>query len=120
MILGFLDGEHVGNCSLMGNRWMRYRHRATVAIALYQKYTGQGIGTIMMKRLMDAAREQGIEQLELDVLRGLLPARRSMARDIRGVPNRRDDFIARRPASAKAKNLRATPAAVLQRGCRHS
>ena len=74
MILGCLDGEHVGNCSLMGNRWMRYRHRATVAIALYQKYTGQGIGTIMMKRLMDAAREQGIEQLELEVVADNAPA----------------------------------------------
>ncbi|HJC16085.1 MAG TPA: GNAT family N-acetyltransferase [Candidatus Fusicatenibacter intestinigallinarum] len=68
MILGFLDGEHVGNCSLMGNPWMRYRHRVTVAIALYQKFTGLGIGTLMMKKLTDVAREHGIEQLELEVV----------------------------------------------------
>lgn len=68
MILGFLDGRHVGNCSLMGNQWLRYRHRASVAIALYQEYTGLGIGTAMLQKIIDVAKAQGLEQLELEVV----------------------------------------------------
>lgn len=68
MLLGFLDGEYVGNCSLMGNELLRYRHRASIAIALYQKYTGMGIGTIMLEKLCQVAQDMGLEQLELEVV----------------------------------------------------
>jgi len=40
MLLGFLDGEYVGNCSLMGKNLMRQKHRASIGIALFQKFTG--------------------------------------------------------------------------------
>lgn len=68
MLLGFLDGEYVGNCSLGGNASSRHRHRATVGIALYQKFTGLGIGRIMLEQLIEAATEMGLEQLELEVV----------------------------------------------------
>lgn len=68
MLLGFWDGEYVGNCSLMGNNASRYRHRASIGIALYQKYTGRGIGKVMLEKLFMAAREKGIEQIELEVV----------------------------------------------------
>ncbi|MBQ1410296.1 MAG: GNAT family N-acetyltransferase [Oscillospiraceae bacterium] len=45
MLLGFVDGKHVGNCSLMrAGGFHRYRHRCEVGIALYQAYCGRGIG----------------------------------------------------------------------------
>lgn len=68
MLLGFLDGEYVGNCSLMGNGKGRYRHRAGMGIALYQKYTGMGIGKRMIEALCRIAKEKGIEQIELEVV----------------------------------------------------
>lgn len=68
MILGFLDGEYVGNCSLMGKSLMRQKHRASIGIALYQKFTGMGIGRIMIEKLFEVAREKGYEQVELEVV----------------------------------------------------
>lgn len=68
MLLAFWDGKHVGNCSFMGLGDGRYRHRASVGIALYQKYTGFGIGSRMMEVLIAAAKEAGFEQLELEVV----------------------------------------------------
>lgn len=67
MLIALLDGEHAGNCSLMRMDALRYRHRATIAIALYEKYTGLGIGRIMLEKLFSAAKDCGIEQLELEV-----------------------------------------------------
>ena len=68
MLLAFYDGEFAGNASLMGMGPSRYRHRAGVAIALYQAYTGLGIGRAMMEALLAIAREHGIEQVELEVV----------------------------------------------------
>lgn len=70
MILGFLDGEYVGNCSINAYGQSRYRHRASIGIALFQKFNGQGIGTAMMEKLISLAREIGFEQLELEVVAG--------------------------------------------------
>ena len=68
MLLAFYDGEFAGNASLMGMGPSRYRHRAGVAIALFQAYTGLGIGRAMMEALLAIAREHGIEQVELEVV----------------------------------------------------
>lgn len=62
MLLGFLDGEYTGNCSLMGSGMLRNRHRVNLGIALLQKYTGMGIGRVMIEKLISVARESGIEQ----------------------------------------------------------
>lgn len=68
MVLAFYEGEFAGNGSLMGMGPSRYRHRAGVAIALFQAYTGLGIGRAMMEALLAIAREHGIEQVELEVV----------------------------------------------------
>lgn len=68
LLLGFLEGEYVGNCSLMGMSASRYQHRASMGVALYQKYTGMGIGRAMIERLFALAGEKGIEQIELEVV----------------------------------------------------
>ena len=46
----------------------RWAHRCEVAIALYQKYCGRGIGKKMMETALEAARRMGYEQAELDVV----------------------------------------------------
>lgn len=68
MLLGFLDGSYVGTCSLTGMSQFRYRHRASIAVALFQKYTGLGIGSAMLETLISVAKDTGIEQLELEVV----------------------------------------------------
>ncbi len=71
LMLGFLDGEYVGNCSFTkktGSR--RAAHRAGVGIALFQKFTGQGIGKIMLKKLIEEAKKAKFEFCELIVYEG--------------------------------------------------
>ena len=57
MLLGFLNGRYVGNCSLMGNGPLRYRHRVS-------------IGRAMIGTLLKIAGEKGFEQVELEVVKG--------------------------------------------------
>ena len=69
LIMGILDGEHVGNCSftrISGSR--RYNHRANVGIALLQKYTGLGIGRLMFDVMLEEIQKLGFEQAELTVI----------------------------------------------------
>lgn len=71
LILAFVDGEYAGNCSFdskAGSR--RANHRASVGIALFQKYTGFGLGRLMFDRLLKAIKESGYEQAELTVVSG--------------------------------------------------
>lgn len=66
-LLGFIDGEHVGNCSLRGFYESRMKHRVSLGIALYQKYTNMGIGRVMIEELINIAKDCGFEQIELEV-----------------------------------------------------
>lgn len=69
LLQAFLDGEYVGNCSFcVPGPSRRNGHRADIGIALFQKFTGQGIGAIMMQRLIETAKEAGLEQCELTVV----------------------------------------------------
>lgn len=71
LILAFVDGEYAGNCSFeskAGSR--RASHRAGIGIALFQKYTGFGLGKLMLKRLLAEIKNLGFEQAELTVVGG--------------------------------------------------
>ena len=68
LILAFVDGEYAGNCSFeskAGSR--RVGHRAGIGIALYQKYTGFGLGRIMLNVLLREIKNLGFLQAELTV-----------------------------------------------------
>lgn len=69
LICAFLDGTHIGNCSIcaMGDK-LRYRHRCSIAIALYRRFWGLGIGRQMMESALRFAQSQGYEQAELEVV----------------------------------------------------
>lgn len=69
LILAFVDGEYAGNCSFeskAGSR--RSNHRAEIGIALFQKYTGFGLGRLMLNRLLTEIKNLGFEQAELTVV----------------------------------------------------
>lgn len=71
MIMAYLNDEFVGNCSFERKTTSKRNvHRAEIGIALYQKFTGQGIGTIMMKALIEEMKKAGFEKCELSVIEG--------------------------------------------------
>lgn len=69
MLIATIEGEHVGNCSLMSmGAKKRVTHRCGVAIALYQKFCDAGIGKLMMQTILEVAKQIGYEQAELEVV----------------------------------------------------
>lgn len=71
LLLAFVDGEYAGNCSFESKAGSRRKsHRAEIGIALFQKYTGFGLGRLMLKRLLTEIKELGFEQAELTVVSG--------------------------------------------------
>ena len=77
LILCEAEGEIVGSShiSFMSSR-IKTRHRATVGIALRKAWWGQGIGTAMMRELIDmACQREDVEQIELQYIEGNVRAR---------------------------------------------
>ena len=69
LILAFVDGEYAGNCSFEGKSGSRRTsHRAGIGIALFQKYTGFGLGRLMLKRLLTEIKTLQFKQVELTVV----------------------------------------------------
>ena len=71
LMLAFVNGEHAGNCSYrtVGSS-RRNKHRARLGIALYEKFTGLGLGKMMMTRMLEIVKDSGFEQAELFVIGG--------------------------------------------------
>ena len=75
MLLAEVNGEHAGTASfdMVGGR-SRTRHRCGVAITLYRKFWGMGIGTALLGEILDMAKSAGYEQAELEVVSANAPA----------------------------------------------
>lgn len=68
LLIAETDGRHIGSCSLMQVMpYRRFAHRCSIAIALYQEFSGAGIGEIMLRALLGVAKQVGYEQAELEV-----------------------------------------------------
>ena len=64
----FEGDKVVGNCSIGRHRnHIKLKHRCDFAIAIEQAYCNTGLGTILMQKAIDKAREIGFEQMELGV-----------------------------------------------------
>lgn len=69
LLTAFVDGKHVGNCSLASaGCYQRYSHRCQVAVAIYREYWGLGLGRQMMEAVLEMAVKCGYEQAELEVI----------------------------------------------------
>ena len=69
LLIAEVNGQMVANCSVgivMNNR--RYLHRAALGISVRQAFWGMGIGQIMMQECINWCMDNGIEQLELEVV----------------------------------------------------
>ncbi len=64
-ICAFLDGTYIGNAAFNGDPKKKLRHHVVIGIAIFEEYTGLGIGTILLRTLIEEARKRGYEMLEL-------------------------------------------------------
>lgn len=65
-LAAFKDGEIIGDGSLTGLP-RRMSHRAELGLSVKKAYWNQGVGSALMRRLIQYAEENGIELLSLEV-----------------------------------------------------
>lgn len=71
MIVCYIDGEVAGNCEIRFHFGVKTSHRASIAIAVLQKYWNLGIGSAMFTELIDCAKlHKGTEIVELEFIEG--------------------------------------------------
>ncbi len=71
LILAELDGKYAGNSSFdLAGGSRRNLHRAEIGIALYQEYTGMGIGKKLFSYILETIKKAGFESAELTVVEG--------------------------------------------------
>lgn len=69
MLVAECEDRLIGSCAMAeAGSFQRLRHRCNVSIALYREYCGAGIGRQMMQTVLQAAKELGYEQAELEVV----------------------------------------------------
>ena len=69
VILIALDNEQIiARAELEGSYPARMRHRAKFSISVKKDYWNQGIGTEMLKRIIEKAKEMKIKVIELEVI----------------------------------------------------
>ena len=68
MLAAFLNGELVGNCGITAlSPHRKLRHRAELGISIKKKAWGLGLGTTLLSRALEQAKENGFTQVELGV-----------------------------------------------------
>ena len=67
-LLADVEGEVAGNCQISFNAKQKIAHRSSIAIALKRKFWGLGIGSALLRELLDEAERRGVRQTELDVV----------------------------------------------------
>ena len=65
-----LEGKIVGSCDMFRKPLRKTFHRAELSIGILKDHWGLGIGSAMLRELIQIARAQGITQLELNVFEG--------------------------------------------------
>ena len=70
MIICEVNGEMVGVCEIFRNRGIKVRHRGILAVAVVKDFWRQGIGTVFFEEMEAVARQNGITQMELEVVEG--------------------------------------------------
>ncbi|HHT45357.1 MAG TPA: GNAT family N-acetyltransferase [Fastidiosipila sp.] len=71
MLVAFVDNRLVAISSIMGqSRRRKMCHRAELGISVLRDYWGLGIGARILATLIEAAKNAGLEQIELGVFTG--------------------------------------------------
>lgn len=67
MLIGHIDGILASIVSLSGSERERIAHRGEIAVSVRKDYWNLGVGSLMMKELIQFAKEAGIEVIGLEV-----------------------------------------------------
>ena len=63
------EGKVIGQCSVgLVSKYQRYRHRAEVTFVILKDYWGLGIGRKLMQQCIDWCKDNGVTQIELNVV----------------------------------------------------
>ena len=65
----FVGDKMIGNANIhmILNR-IRTRHRASFGISIRQEYWGMGLGSVLLEKCLECAKQIGYEQVELEVI----------------------------------------------------
>lgn len=76
MLAAYIDGELVGNCAALKiGEHIKYRHRVGFGISIQKKVCNLGLGTIMVKEMLEQVKNTEFEQVELGVFSDNLRAK---------------------------------------------
>ncbi len=76
MISIFHEGRIIGNIAIRSvGKGRKTAHRCNVGLAVKKEFYGYGLGTILMERAIEFAKDVGYEYMELGVLSDNMPAR---------------------------------------------
>jgi RimJ/RimL family protein N-acetyltransferase len=62
-----IDGKIVGSVSLDRSYLIKLNHIVTLGITILKEYCGLGIGSLLMKKVIEWTKSNGVEKIELEV-----------------------------------------------------
>jgi len=72
-LIAEVDNKIVGTSTLIRGDYEKIRHTAMFGITILQEFTGLGIGSMMVKEVLNYSKENGIEKVDLEVFEDNLP-----------------------------------------------
>ena len=72
--VALLDGEVIGWCDVFPHKLEGFRHRGELGMGVYARYRHMGIGERLARRTLQAAKELGLERIDLEVYASNVPA----------------------------------------------
>lgn len=67
LLIAEIDGEIIGTIGFRNRRLKRVSHRVSLGMSVIQKFNNLGLGTLMMKKIIEDAKEIGKTKMELEV-----------------------------------------------------
>lgn len=72
--VALLDGEVIGWCDVFPLKLEGFRHRGDLGMGVDKRYRHMGIGERLVRRAIQAAKELGLERIDLEVYASNAPA----------------------------------------------
>lgn len=73
-LLAEIDGKIVGSATLDRSELKKLKHNVTFGITILKEYCGLGIGSILMEKVIEWTKSEGIEKIELEVFENNISA----------------------------------------------
>ena len=73
-LLAEIDGKIVGSATLDRSDLKKLEHNVTFGITILKEYCGLGIGSILMEKVIEWTKSEGVEKIELEVFENNISA----------------------------------------------